>query len=325
MVSVAELLERVPLIVRGLARATGKPVRVEIDAGRAELDKTVAERIFPAIVHLIRNAVDHAIEPPEERRRLGKPEEGVVRVTCFERSSTQLELSVSDDGRGIDREAVARRAGHPAPADDRALLELLARPGFSTLEEATKTSGRGLGVDIVRRVAVDQLGGELSLRTTPGAGTTFTLRVPLSLTIVDAFSFVCGAQAFVAPVAGVEEILEVDRHRAPRAPAPGRARGVELLERRGEVVPLVSLASLLALPADGGSKALVVRRNGAPFAFAVSRMLSQQEVVVRPLEDPLVRVVGVSGSTDLGDGQPTLVLDLVGLSGTLPRSPEARA
>ncbi|APR81504.1 Signal transduction histidine kinase CheA [Minicystis rosea] len=321
MVSVAELLERVPLVVRGLSRVTGKPMRVEIDAGKAELDKAVAERIFPAIVHLIRNAVDHAIERPEERRRLGKPEEGLVRVACFERSSNQLELCVSDDGRGIDRAAVARRLGRPVPESDAALLEAITRPGLSTLDQATTTSGRGLGMDIVKRVAVDQLGGELSLSTQLGVGTMFTMRVPLTITIVDAFSFVCGTQPFVAPVAGVDEIVEASPGHTLRGPRMRSGKTpVDLIEHRGEIVPIVSLSSVFSLPADGASKALVVRRHGAPFAFAVSRMLAQQEVVVRPLEDPLVRVVGVSGSTDLGDGRPTLVLDLVGLSGTFARN-----
>ncbi|MGK3964628.1 chemotaxis protein CheA [Sorangium sp. So ce118] len=369
MISVTELLERVPLVVRGLGRATGKEVRIEIDAGKAELDKAVAERIFPAIVHLLRNAVDHAIEAPAERRRLGKPEEGVIRVSCFERSNNQLELSVADDGRGIDRAQVARRAGRPAPETDAALLDLITLPGLSTLDQATKTSGRGLGMDIVRRIAVEQLGGELSVSTARAAGTTFTLRIPLTLTIVDAFSFLCGDQAFVTPVAGVEEVMEIDPARIFRGPAPGRARGVadltalgrargmaalpppggahggtalppapgraqrgaelpaalpgrarggtELIERRGEVVPIVNLGALFELGDAAASRALVVRRNGAPFAFGVTRVLGQQEVVVRPLEDPLVKVPGVSGSTDLGDGRPTLVLDLVTLSGRL--------
>ncbi|WP_437977910.1 chemotaxis protein CheW [Sorangium sp. So ce295] len=366
MISVAELLERVPLVVRGLGRATGKQVRLEIDAGKAELDKAVAERVFPAIVHLLRNAVDHAIEPPAERRRLGKPEEGVVRVSCFERSSNQLELGVADDGRGIDRALVARRAGRPAPESEAALLDLITLPGLSTLDQATKTSGRGLGMDIVRRIAVEQLSGELSVSTSPGAGTTFTLRIPLTLTIVDAFSFLCGDQLFVTPVAGVEEVIEIDAARILRGPAPGQARGgtmlpglgearggtmlpapgearggtmlpavgearggtmlpavgearggTMLIERRGEVVPLVDLGALFELGASPARRALVVRRHGAPFAFGVTRVIGQQEVVVRPLEDPLVRVPGVSGSTDLGDGRPTLVLDLVTLSGRL--------
>lgn len=319
MISARELLEPIPLIVRGLRAATGKTVRLDVDAGRAELDKAVAERIFPAIVHLVRNAVDHGIEPPEERRRAGKPEEGVLSITCFERSNTQIELSVADDGGGIDREAVARRAGREVPRTDAALLELLALPGLSTRDKATKTSGRGLGMDIVKRLT-EELGGEIGLRSEPGKGTTFTLRIPLTVTILDALAFECSAQAFVVPVAMVEEIIEVDTAKIVSSPGRGeRSYRVSMIERRGEAVPLVSLESVftLAPSAAGNRKALVVRRNGEPFAFIIDRMMGQQEIVVRPLEDPLVRVTGVPGVTDLGDGRPTLVLDLLALSGAL--------
>lgn len=320
MVSVTELLERVPLIVRGASRAVGKSVKLEIDAGKAELDKAVADRIFPTIVHLVRNAVDHAIEPPEDRKRLGKPPAGLVRVTGFERSSNQLELVVSDDGAGIDAVKVARAAGRSVPENDAQLLELISLPGVSTREHATQTSGRGLGMDIVRRITVDQLGGEIQLKTTPGQGTAITLRIPLTITILDAFSFMSGARPFVVPVGTVEEIIEVDSARLIRG--PGQDRKISFFERRGETVPLVKLATLFEL--DGApltrTKAMIVRRNGEPFAFEVDRMVGQQEVVVRPLEDPLVRVVGVTGSTDLGDGKPTLVLDLIALSGSLLNS-----
>lgn len=317
MVPVAEILERIPLLVRGLRRATGKQVKVVMDAGSAELDKAVAERLFPAIVHLVRNAVDHAIEPPDERRAAGKPEEGTLTISCFERSSTQLELTVADDGAGVDRERVAARAGVSPPESDAALLELLCRPGLSSRAEATHTSGRGMGMDIVRRVAVDELGGEVQMRTRPGHGTAFTLRVPLTISIVESFSFEAGGQRFVVPVAMVEEILELDRSRAVRAPSANGREGVSLFERRGEVVPVLDLQDVFSLPRDGRApqKALLVRRGGEPIAFAVDRMLGQQEVVLRPLEDPLVKKVGIAGATDLGDGQPTLVLDLAALGG----------
>jgi two-component system chemotaxis sensor kinase CheA len=319
MVSARELLEPIPLIVRGLRAATGKTVRLEIDAGRAELDKAVAERIFPAIVHLVRNAVDHGLEGPEARRRAGKPEEGVIAIKCFERSNTQLELSVTDDGGGIDREEVARRAGAEVPRTDAALLELLALPGLSTRDKATKTSGRGLGMDIVKRLT-EELGGELTLRSAPARGTTFTLRIPLTVTILDAFAFECSAQAFVVPVAMVEEIIEVDTAKVVSSPGRGeKGYRVAMIERRGEAVPLVSLDNVFTLAPSAAlhRKALVVRRNGEPFAFIVDRMMGQQEIVVRPLEDPLVKVTGVPGVTDLGDGKPTLVLDLLALSGSL--------
>ncbi len=320
MVSVGELLERVPLIVRSMNRSTGKQVKLVIDAGSAELDKSVAERVFPAIVHLVRNAVDHAIEPREERVRLGKSPEGTITVACFEHSDTLLEISVSDDGRGIDAAALGRRAGRAAPLDDNGLLDLITLAGLSTLDAATNNSGRGMGMDIVRRIAVDVLGGDLSLRTKPGVGTTFTMRLPMSISILDSFSFVCGAQSFAVPVSVVDEIIDLESASLLHTPAPKHSdakRGdLRLLERRGEAIPLFGLASLLQLVAnpDARGKAFIIRPHGQAFAFAIDRVLGQQEIVVRPIEDPLVKVPGIAGTTDLGDGRPTLVLDLVGLS-----------
>lgn len=328
MVRVAEALDRVPLLVRGMSRATGKAVRLELDAGRAEVDKAVADRLFPAVIHLVRNAIDHAIEPPEERHSAGKPEEGRITVTCFERSDSQLELVVADDGRGIDRRAVARRAGRPVPRTDAELLDLLALPGLTTRDEVSATSGRGYGVDIARRIAVHQLGGELHLTTREGRGSRFTLRVPLSLTIIEALSLVCAEEPFVVPVTVVEEIVEVEAAGMVRAPVVGGAGpAVGLFRRRGEAMPMVSLDEALGTRTGGEAlrpKALVIRTGGQPFAFGVDRLVGQQEVVVRPLEDPLVRVPGVTGSTDLGDGRPTLVLDLAALAARVSAG-EARA
>jgi two-component system chemotaxis sensor kinase CheA len=321
LVPAAEMLERVPLLVRGLARSTGKEVTLDLDPGKAELDKAVAERIFPAIIHLVRNAVDHGLESPAERIRAGKPPGALLRMTCLPRSSNQLELTIADDGRGIDVAALARRAGRPVPTGEEALLALMTLPGVSTVEAATTTSGRGMGMNIVKQAVVDELGGELTVRTERGKGTTFILRVPLSITIVDAFAFRCGHQPFVVPVSVVEEIVEVDPAAITRAPSgKGRAE-LRMLDRRGTAVPLVRLDGIFHLEPEQVPvrKAIVVRRNGQPYAFEVDQMVGQQEVVVRPLDDPLVRRPGIVGSTDLGDGQPTLVLDLLSLSATLSR------
>ena len=315
MVRVGDVLERLPLLVRGLRRSTGKAVRLELDVGEAELDKAVADRLLPALVHLVRNAVDHALERPEERHAAGKPEEGVVRLGCHGSASGLLDLSVTDDGGGVDAQAVAARAGVPVPATADALLELLCRPGLSTRDAATATSGRGMGMDIVQRIIVDQLGGELRLETRPGAGTTFRLRVPLTITLLDAFVFECAGLRYAAAVGAVDELIDVDPARLVR---PAGARDLVLVERRGSSVPLLAPEALLGRSRpDGrsgmGTKALVVRQRGEPVAFAVDRLLGQQEIVLRPLEDPLVRVPGVAGATDLGDGRPTLVLDLAAL------------
>jgi two-component system, chemotaxis family, sensor kinase CheA len=315
MVPMKQLLERIPLLVRGMTRETGKQVELVLDAGRAELDKAVAERVFPALMHLIRNAIDHAIEAPDVRARLGKNAAGTISVRCFERAGNQLELSVIDDGAGIDRVRVAEKAKRPVPTDDEQLLQLIARPGLSTRDVANARSGRGMGMDIVRRVTVDILGGELSLHTVKDVGTTFTMRLPMSISILDAFSFRCGPQAFVVPLAAVDEIVELERAQLLQAPKVHDRRVSHYLRRHGENIPLFELASFFALEPQAGLRSvLLVQREGKRFGFSVDHMLGQQEVVVRPLEDPLVKVSGVTGSTDLGDGRPTLVLDLWALT-----------
>jgi two-component system chemotaxis sensor kinase CheA len=191
-----------------------------------------------------------------------------------------------------------------------------------------------MGMDIVKRVAVGLLGGELSMHTETGKGTTFTLRLPTSISILDTFKFRCGEQSFVVPLAMVEEVVELDASKVVSAPTPfssrapdaalrhGHVVSAQLLRRKGENIPLFELASFFSLtPGTGLRSALVVSREGERFAFTVDQMLGQQEVVVKPLEDPLVKVPGVTGSTDLGDGLPTLVLDLWALS----RAPLRRA
>jgi two-component system chemotaxis sensor kinase CheA len=325
MVPVRELLERVPLIVRSMSQSTGKLVRLDLENCATELDKAVGERIFPAIVHLVRNAIDHAIEPPHLRRQLGKPEEGCVTVSCHEHSNTELELRVSDDGCGLDIKQIATKAGRPEPQNNEELLELITLPGLSTVEHPTSNSGRGMGMEIVKRIAVGALGGTLSLETTAQVGTSFTLRIPLTLSIVDSFAFICGSQTFVVPVSMIEEIVELTPAHVFSVPGKeGRRAPLQMLHRRGETIALLPLAELLAMEGatERPSKALVVRRNHELFAFGVDRVLGQQETVIRPLADPLVSVSGVTGATDLGDGRPTLVLDLVDLIDTVSRRPE---
>lgn len=318
MVPLSELLERMPLVVRSLRRSMNRIVNLELETGGAELDKAVAERLFPALVHLLRNAVDHAIETPDERVRRGKPEAGLVRIECSSGSNRWLELRIIDDGRGIDATAVAKRAGAAVPSNSAGLLALVCRSGLSTREVATTVSGRGMGMEIVQRIVTEQLGGELSLHTEPGRGTTFTLKVPLSISVIDAFSFLCAGQRFVTPVGTVEEIVEVDQRAVVDAPNTSSSSTIKLVRHRGRVVPLLSLAQVFELERSKvENTALIVRRGGEALAFAIDRMLGQQEVVVRPLNDALVRVPGVSGATDLGDGQPTLVLDLFQLGAHL--------
>jgi two-component system chemotaxis sensor kinase CheA len=317
LLAMDELLRPLPLLVRGAAKATAKDVKLELKIAGVELDKAVAERLFPALVHIVRNAVDHAIEHPAARLETGKPPHGNVVITARSLPSNQLELTVADDGRGIDRRRVAAKAHRRVPQSDAELLDLIALPGLSTRDTATATSGRGMGMDIVRRIITIDLRGQLALETTEGRGSTFTISVPLSLKIVDAFSLSCGGQLFVVPVSAVDDILELEGKDVVLAPAPGRAHPLRLLRRAGNQIPLVSLSRALEIPplACERAKAIVVNRAGQKIAFEVDQLHGQHEVVVRPLEDPLVSVFGISGSTDLGDGRPVLVLDLVALGG----------
>ncbi len=322
LVRIADVLERAPLLVRGLAQGARKQVRLLMEVGEAEVDKAVGERLFPALIHLLRNAVDHAVERPAERRAAGKPEEGTIRIAAHRRGEGELELSVADDGRGIDLAAVARQAGAPVPATSAEILDLIGRPGLSTLSTPTRTSGRGIGMDVVRRI-IGELGGTLAVSTAP-AGTTFTVRVPVSLTIVDGLTLECAGERYVVPTAAVDELIEVDPGTLLPSPAPrGAGAPVRLLRWRAEAVPFFELRDVLGLPGGGAAarKGIIVRRDAETVGFGVDRMLGRQEVVIRSLADPLVERAGIAGATDLGDGRPTLVLDLAALARTLPAAP----
>jgi two-component system, chemotaxis family, sensor kinase CheA len=324
MVPLAELLQRLPLVIRGLTKDSDKSVNLVMQVGSAEVDKAVADKIFPAIVHLVRNAIDHAIETKSERYKDQKPEIGTLSVLCDDTSGTNLVLTIRDDGRGIDREAVACKAGLPVAKSDEKLLDQITMPGLSTREEVSTTSGRGMGMDIVRRT-VEMLGGSLELSTSTGKGTTFKLQIPVSITIVDVLSFVSAGQTYVVPVAMIDEIIEIDVAQLMKSPNPGR-RELEphLIQRRGEAIPFLTLDMVMnKRKSKTPSMALVVNQNktGA-IAFGVDRMIGQQEVVVRPLDDVLVRVPGMSGATDLGDGKPTLVLDLATMGAVINKNIE---
>jgi two-component system chemotaxis sensor kinase CheA len=316
MTSLSELLDRLPILVRGLQATTGKSARIELDVGRFEVDKVVGERLWPALVHLVRNAVDHGLETATERERLGKPARGTIRVSCARTASSRIILCIDDDGAGVDAERVARRAQRPTPKDASELLELMAQPGLSTRTDATKTSGRGMGLDIVRRIVVEELGGELRLNTTLGRGTRFLLEVPITVAVVDTFRCRSAAEQFLVPAANVEEFIDVDARSVVSGPSREQGtQGVRMLFSRGKVIPFVELGALIGLGgAERSSKAIIVRRDDEYFAFGVDQLLGHHEVVIRRLVDPLVNVAGVAGSADLGDGRPTLLLDLIALS-----------
>lgn len=309
LVKVGEIFRRMPFVVRDLARESGRDVQLEITGHGTEIDKFVVERLMDPILHLVRNAVSHGIEPADQRIAAGKSPVGTV---CLHAASVGdlVVLEVADDGHGVDAEAVAGRARAAGldvpdgPLDEAGLLAILCAPGFSTRDTADRAAGRGVGMAVVL-TTVQELGGRLSLESRPGQGTRFTLEVPVTLSITDAILGRVGAQTFAVPQSAVREVLEVayaDLRRVERH---------ELVPYRDGALPVVRLAALFGLEATPGRAlhVFVIGSGQAAVGLAVDRILGQREVVVRPLRDALIKVAGVAGATDLGDGRAVLILD----------------
>ena len=313
LVPVRDVFGRMRLVVRDLARDAGKDIDLHLAGEETEVDKFVVERLADPLLHLVRNAVSHGLEPPAERVAAGKPARGRLDLRAAAAGGA-IRIEVEDDGRGIDPERVfarARAAGlvaPDAPADPAAILDLICTPGFSTRETPDRASGRGVGMDVVRR-AVEELGGSLSLSTRPGAGTRFTARLPLTLAIADALILRVAGGTYAVPQAAVREVIQVD---------PGttvRLENNELVRHHGGILPLVRLSDVLGGDRPAGPfPALVAGEGGGSVALGADRVLGLREIVVRPLADPLVQVPGLAGATELGDGRPVLIIDPVGLA-----------
>ena len=310
MSPIGEVFERLEFAVRELARDSGKKVRLEIAGENTEIDKMLVEKVLDPLLHLVRNAVSHGIEPPAERLEKNKPEHGTIRLNATTIGETIM-LEVADDGAGIDVRKVAAQAkkrGIPLPSgdfDESTLLEVLSTPGFSTREEADKASGRGVGMDVVRR-AVDELQGTIRLETTAGAGAVFRIQLPLTLAIADALIVSVGNERFAVPQGGVNEVIEIEKG------SVRRLENNEIVDHRGAALPLVRLSRLFGLPDANGEAfhSFVVGEGKQAVGIAVDRVIGQAEIVIRALSDSLTQVPGISGATELGDGRIVLILDV---------------
>ena len=328
LVPIGEVFERMRFVVRDVARESAKQVRVELRGQATEIDKLVVERMMEPLLHLVRNAVSHGLETPEERRAAGKPEEGRLLLEAYT-AGERVQMVVEDDGRGIDRAAVAARArsrGLALPADagldDAALLDVLCAPGFSTRDEADLSSGRGVGMEVVRST-VRALGGNLFVSSHPGRGTRFTVELPLTLMIVDALLVRIGEQTMAVPQPALLEVVQVEPHQV--VPFENN----EVVRYRDRVLPLLRLRRLFGIGGDGEPRSfpvLVVGAEAQPIGLAVDRITGLREIVVRSLADPLVAVPGVAGAAELGDGRVCLILDSAELAQLAHRQREgARA
>jgi two-component system chemotaxis sensor kinase CheA len=314
MVPLRQVFERLSRVARRLRRDLDKDVRLEIRGADTELDKLIVEELVDPLMHLVRNAFDHAIETAPERLAAGKPEQGEIRIEASQRGN-HVVIVVADDGRGIDAARVRARAEASglvraeealSPAET---LALVFAPGFSTRDGVTETSGRGVGLDVVR-ANVAALGGAVELDSEPGRGTRFTLTLPITLAIIQALVVGAGSQRFAIPLGAVQETLVVE---------PGaiqRSEGRELLSLRGEALVLRRLADVfdLAAPEPGARQfAVVVGLGESRAGLLVDRLDGQQDAVLKPLQGPLAAVSGIAGATELGDQQAVLVLDVAAL------------
>ncbi|OLD89821.1 MAG: hypothetical protein AUG85_01155 [Gemmatimonadetes bacterium 13_1_20CM_4_66_11] len=317
MTPVWQVFDRFPRLVRDVARQLDKQVEFRVEGKEIELDRQILDELGDPLVHLLRNAVDHGIEAPAERKRRKKSPEGeIVLAAVRERSS--VAISISDDGRGIDRVQIlekAKREGvvgpHVESLSDDQLLRVLARPGFSTAEAVTNVSGRGVGIDVAM-TRIRALGGSIEIRTEPGKGTAFVLRLPVTLAIVRALIAAVGHERYALPLTYVAETVEFGT--TPLTTMEGK----DAIVLRDRVVPLVDLRKLLGTnggaPAPPPRRPVIVLEMGERRAgIVVDGMLSQQEIVVKGFDAPQGTLPVFSGATIMGDGVPALILDAAGL------------
>ena len=315
MVPIGETFSRFRRVVRDTAAELGKDVQLEIAGGETELDKSVVERIADPLMHLVRNALDHGLETPVQRTEAGKPGQGRLTLSACHESGSIL-IRIVDDGRGIQRDKVLERAWDrglvergvvPADADiDRLIFE----PGFSTAEKVTNLSGRGVGMDVVRR-NIEALRGTVALHSTPGAGSTIEIRLPLTLAIIDGFLVGVGSSKFIFPLDAVVEVIE---NRPTVSALDERGRG--FVELRGQVLPVVSLRGLYALEGAEPERTSVVvlHSAGRRFGVMVDSLLGQHQTVIKPLGRMFRSLRGMSGSSILGNGEVALIFDVPSLS-----------
>jgi two-component system chemotaxis sensor kinase CheA len=323
MQPIGNIWNKLPRVVRDLALSCGKKVRVEMDGADTELDKTIIEAIKDPLTHIVRNAVDHGIESPEKRRESGKEEEGRLLLRAYHEGG-QVNIEISDDGSGIDVEAVRDKARQKnlLSADqvsrmgERELMNLIFLPGFSTALQVTNISGRGVGMDVVK-TNIEKIGGTVDLQSSVGKGTTLKIKIPLTLAIIPALIATCAGECFAIPQVSLLELVRLE--------GDGMKKGIEYIHGapvyrlRGSLLPLVWLDRVLGLdnvknPSIDVANIVVLQADGRPFGLVVDEINDTEEIVVKPLSNLLKGLSCFAGATIMGDGTVALILDVMGLA-----------
>ena len=319
MFPIDQVFNRFPRMIRDLAQKAGKEINFIVEGRETELDRTVIEEIGDPLIHLLRNAIDHGIEGPQERMKAGKPAIGTIKLRAFHQEN-QIVITVQDDGKGMDPATIRAKAVEKeiitsevaSRLSERESLNLIFAPGFSTATVVSDVSGRGVGMDIVRN-HIEKINGLVDIDSTRGKGTKFTIKLPLTLAINRSLLVYLDKQVFAFPLANVLEIINVDMAQIQQV----QQRDVVLV--RGEVLPLFRLSAILPYPDDGIRRdrppVVVVGISEKRLGFVVDELLGEQEIVIKSLGEFIGQVPGLAGATIMGDGKVALILDVRGLAG----------
>ena len=325
MQPIGTIWSRFPRVVRDLSVTCKKQVRVEMEGKETELDRTIIEAIKDPLTHIVRNSVDHGIEKPADRVKAGKPAEGCLQMRAFHEGG-QVNIEIIDDGGGINPVKIKAKAVQKGlltqeQADrmsDREAVNLIFAPGFSTAEQVTNVSGRGVGMDVVR-TNIERIGGTVDVTSVLGQGTTLRIKIPLTLAIVPALIVSAGSQRYAIPQVSLVELVRVDGDDIPRAIET--IDGTPLYRLRGNLLPLVQLTHALRLvanrwapPTDRPINIVVLQADGVTFGLVVDEVNDTQEIVVKPLGKHLKGLTGFAGATIMGDGRVALILDVFGIA-----------
>jgi two-component system chemotaxis sensor kinase CheA len=318
MVPISALFQRTARQIRDLSRKVGKPVELVTRGDDTELDKTIAEELSDPLMHMVRNAIDHGIEASAAREAAGKPAQARITLAAYHQAG-QIVIEIADDGRGLDCQKILAKARQKGLVDDGAHLSetevfrLILEPGFSTAEQVTDISGRGVGMDVVRK-QVEKLRGRIEIRSQAGQGTTFLLKLPLTLAIIDGLVVTIGRHRYIVPLFAVREMFR------PAAESMFSVQNrQEMAMVRGKLLPMLRLYRRFGLTprTEDPCQALLIvaETEGQPFCLMVDDLIGKQEVVIKSLGEGLGHVPGVAGGAILGDGRVGLILDMDGLWG----------
>ena len=326
MLPISFVFNRFPRLVRDLGQRLGKKIELKVTGDTTELDKTVLEKIGDPLVHLVRNSIDHGIEMPEVRVAAGKSEHGTISLHAYHKGGNVI-VEVSDDGGGLRKDKILKKAlerglvTNETELSEERILNLIFAPGFSTADVVSDVSGRGVGMDVVRR-NINELGGHIQIFSKEGEGSTIRIRLPLTLAILDGQLARVGKEVYVVPIVSIVETIQVTRERVLSV-----ASGGQVFRLRDDYLPIVRLHSLFDIEPDYtdllDGLLMIVEADGKRVGLFVDELMSQQQVVIKSLETNFKQVTGLAGATMLGDGRVALILDIPGVI-TRFQAPEER-